>query len=223
MTVASASPLTIDLIADVVCPWCFIGVRRLERALGMVAAELPQGGVAVSWHPFELNPALPSMGMDRRAYLEAKFRGAERAAQIYEDVRAAGETAGITFAFDRIARQPNSRDANRLILWAQERGHAAPVVERLFTAFFIEGRDVGDRTVLSAIAGEAGLDAGAVRTFLDSTEGTDAVLASERRAVENGVGAVPFYIFNRNVAVAGAQDPRVLADAIVESVKSEAS
>jgi predicted DsbA family dithiol-disulfide isomerase len=223
MSAASTSPLTIDVIADVVCPWCYIGMRRLERALGLVAARHAQGGVAVRWHPFELNPALPPEGMDRGAYLEVKFGGAERAAQIYDGVRAAGETAGITFAFERIARQPNSRDANRLILWAQQRGDAAPLVERLFIAFFSEGRDLGDRAVLSAIAGEAGLDAAAARAMLDSNEGVDAVLASERRAVENGVGGVPFYIFNRSVAVAGAQEPQVLADAIAESVKYKAA
>ena len=219
MTASTASPLTIDVISDVVCPWCFIGMRRLETALGMVAAEQAPGGVAVRWHPFELNPELPPTGMDRRAYLEAKFGSASRAAQIYERVRAAGETAGITFGFDRITRQPNTRDAHRLIIWAQERGDAAPLVERLFTAYFVEGRDVGDRAVLAAIAGEAGFDAAAVRAMLDSGEGTEAVLASERRAVENGVGGVPFYIFNRSVAVSGAQDPRVLADAIAEAVK----
>lgn len=222
MTASTASPLTIDVISDVVCPWCFIGMRRLETALGMVAAEQAPGGVAVRWHPFELNPELPPTGMDRRAYLEAKFGGASRAAQIYERVRAAGETAGITFGFDRIARQPNTRDAHRLIIWAQERGDAAPLVERLFTAYFVEGRDVGDRAVLAAIAGEACFGAAAVRAMLDSGEGTEAVLASERRAVENGVGGVPFYIFNRSVAVSGAQDPRVLADAIAEAVKSTA-
>ena len=219
MSASTASPLKIDVISDVVCPWCFIGMRRLETALGMVAAEHARDGVAVRWHPFELNPDLPPTGMDRRAYLDAKFGGPSRAAQVYERVRAAGETAGIRFAFDRIARQPNTRDAHRLIVWAQERGDAAPLVEQLFTAYFVEGRDVGDRAVISAIAAEAGLDAAAVRAMLDSGEGTDAVLASERRAVENGVGGVPFYIFNRSIAVSGAQHPRVLADAIAEAAK----
>ncbi len=219
MTASTASPLTIDVISDVVCPWCFIGKRRLEMALGMVAAEHAPGGVAVRWHPFELNPDLPPTGMDRSAYLDAKFGGTSRAAQIYERLRAAGDTAGISFAFDRIARQPNTRDAHRLVEWAQERGDAASLVEQLFTGYFVEGRDVGDRAVLSAIAGESGFDAAAARAMLDSGEGTDAVVASERRAIENGVGGVPFFIFNRSVAVSGAQDPRVLADAIAEAVK----
>jgi predicted DsbA family dithiol-disulfide isomerase len=223
MTASSASPLTIDVISDVVCPWCFIGMRRLEMALGRVTAEPAHGGVAVRWHPFELNPDLPLAGMDRRAYLDAKFGGRERAAQVYERVRAAGETAGITFAFDRISRQPNTRDAHRLIAWAQERGDAAPLVERLFVAYFIEGRNLGDRAVLAAIAAEAGLDALATRAMLDSNEGADMVLASERRATENGIGGVPFYIFNHSIAVSGAQEPRVLADAIAESVRISAS
>jgi predicted DsbA family dithiol-disulfide isomerase len=219
MTASTASPLTIDVISDVVCPWCFIGKRRLQAALGMVAAEHPPGRVAVRWHPFELNPDLPPTGMDRRAYLEAKFGDPARAAQIYERVRAAGDTAGISFALERIARQPNTRDAHRLVEWAQERADAAPLVEHLFTAYFLEGRDVGDRAVLSAIASESGFDAAAARAMLDSGEGIEMVLASERRAIENGVGGVPFFIFNRSVAVSGAQDPRVLADAIAEAVK----
>lgn len=223
MTAATASPLTIDVISDVVCPWCFIGMRRLETALGMVAAAHTLGGVAVRWHPFELNPDLPPAGIDRRAYFEAKFGGRERAAQIYERVRVAGETAGITFAFDRIARQPNTRDAHRLVVWAQHLSDAAPLVERLFVAYFIEGRDLGDRAVLAAIAAEAGLDALAARAMLDSNEGADMVLASERRAAENGIGGVPFYIFNRSLAVSGAQEPRVLADAIAEAVRISAS
>jgi predicted DsbA family dithiol-disulfide isomerase len=223
MTGSPARPLTIDVVSDVVCPWCFIGKRRLEAALALFASQGPSGEVSVRWHPFELNPELPSAGVDRRRYLEAKFGGPDRAAQIYERVRVAGETVGIRFALDRIARQPNTRDAHRLVAWAQARGDVGPLVERLFAAYFLEGRDPGDRGVLTALAEEAGQDAAAARAMLDSNEGRDAIEASERRAGEIGIGGVPFFIFNGRIAVSGAQEPRVLADAIAESAKTAAA
>jgi predicted DsbA family dithiol-disulfide isomerase len=223
MTGPVAPPLTIDVVSDIVCPWCFIGKRRLEAALAMVAAEEAVGEVSVRWHPFELNPDVPPAGLDRREYVEAKFGGPQRAAQIYERVRFAGDTVGIPFAFDRIARQPNTRDAHRLVAWARGSGAAELLVERLFAAYFLEGRNPGDRDVLAKIAGEAGHDADAARAMLASGEGRDAVEASERRAQEIGIGGVPFFIFNGRLAVSGAQDARVLADAIVESSRSRSA
>lgn len=215
-----ALPLTIDVISDVVCPWCYIGKRRLEAALALVAEERAAGEVSVRWHPFELNPELPAAGLDRRAYLEAKFGGPERAAAIYERLRGAGATVGIPFALDRIARQPNTRDAHRLIAWAQARGNAEPLIEKLFAAYFLEGRNPGERDVLAAIAGEAGEDSAAARAMLESGEGRDEVEASERRAQEIGIGGVPFFIFNGRLAVSGAQEPRVLAQAMAEAAKA---
>jgi predicted DsbA family dithiol-disulfide isomerase len=174
----------------------------------------------VRWHPFELNPDLPREGIDRRAYLDAKFGGAQRAAQIYERVRAAGASVGIPFAFERIARQPNTRDAHRLVAWTQGRGDAGALVERLFAAYFQDGRNPGDRDVLAAIAGEAGGDAAAARAMLDSDECEDTVRASERRALEIGIGGVPFFVFNGRVAVSGAQEPQTLASAITDAVRT---
>ncbi len=165
----------------------------------------------VAWHPFQLNPDLPAEGVDRRAYLDAKFGGPERAAEIYDRVRAAGATAGIAFAFERIARQPNTLDAHRLVAWAQAQGAGEALVERLFEAYFLEGRYVGDREVLAALAGEAGLDAGAAREHLASGQGAEAVAAMDRRARELGIDGVPCFIFNRRVAVSGAQEPETLA------------
>jgi predicted DsbA family dithiol-disulfide isomerase len=220
MTAAPAASLIIDVISDVVCPWCFIGKRRLEAALALAARDGAAREVVVRWHPFELNPDLPHEGIDRRAYLDAKFGGAQRATQIYDRVRAAGASVGIPFAFERIARQPNTRDAHRLVAWTQGRGDAESLVERLFSAYFLDGRDPGDRGVLAAIAGEAGGDAAAAGAMLDSDEGKDAVPASERRAIEIGVGGVPFFIFNGRLAVSGAQEPQVLAQAIAESVRT---
>ena len=169
----ASARMTIDVISDVVCPWCFIGRRRLGEALALYADKEPGVRPLVSWHPFQLNPDLPSQGIDRRAYLEAKFGGPERAAQVYERVRTAGRTVGIDFAFERIARQPNTRDAHRLISWAQSLGSAEDLVERLFRAYFLEGRFVGDRGVLAELAGEAGLSADDARAYLESDAGAD--------------------------------------------------
>jgi len=217
---ASPDPLVIDVVSDVVCPWCFIGKRHLEAAL----AGLPEAaGAIVRWHPFELNPDLPTEGVDRKGYLEAKFGGPARAAEIYGRVRDAGARAGIDFDFDAIARQPNTRDAHRLIAWAQEQDGADGLVERLFRAYFLDGRHVGDREVLAAIAGEAGLDAGAALAYLASGQGADAVAALDRRARELGIEGVPFFIFDQRVGVSGAQEPETLLAAIGESVARDAA
>jgi predicted DsbA family dithiol-disulfide isomerase len=213
---ASAS-MTIDVISDVVCPWCFIGRRRLGEALALYGEKEPRFRPLVSWHPFQLNPDLPSEGIDRRAYLEAKFGGPERAAQIYERVRAAGRTVGIDFAFDRIQRQPNTRDAHRLISWAQSLGSAEELVERLFRAYFLEGRFLGDRSVLAEIAGEAGLRADDARAYLESEAGADTIDAMDRRVRELGVTGVPFFIFDGRVAVSGAHEAPALVAAMAEA------
>ena len=211
--------LPIDMVSDVVCPWCFIGRRRLGMALAQFAANEPRVRPLVSWHPFQLNPDLPPEGIDRRAYLAAKFGSAHRAADIYERVRAAGASVGIDFAFDKIARQPNTLDAHRLISWAQAQGSAEELVERLFRAYFLEGRFIGDREALAAIAGEASLSAEAARAHLASTEGTEAIAQMDRRVRELGVTGVPFFIFGGRLAVSGAQEPAVLVGAMTEAMR----
>jgi len=216
---AVSTALTVDVISDVVCPWCFIGRRRLEAALLQRAEREPIPPPIVRWHPFQLNPDLPREGIDRRAYLDAKFGGSQRAADIYERVRAAGKSAGIDFAFERIQRQPNTLDAHRLVAWAQARGGAEEVVERLFRAYFLEGRFVGDLDVLAAIAGEAGLSADAARAYLATDEGVDAIAAMDRRARGLGVSGVPFFIFEGRVAVSGAQEASVLVGAMQKATR----
>jgi predicted DsbA family dithiol-disulfide isomerase len=210
----SQEGLSIDVVSDVVCPWCYVGKRRLEAALATLAVREPGLRPVVRWHPFQLNPGMPAAGMDRQAYVEAKFGGSARAAQVYERVRAAGASAGIAFAFDRIARQPNTLEAHRLIAWAEGRGDAEALVERLFRAFFIEGRDVGDRATLALLAGESGLDPDAARAHLDSGAGADEAEELDRRARGLGIDGVPFFIFNGRVGVAGAQEPATLLAAI---------
>ena len=204
---------TVDVVSDVVCPWCYIGKRQLEQAI----ARLPQAErPTVRWHPFQLNPDLPREGIDRRAYLEAKFGGAERAAQIYERVRQAGRGAGLELAIDRIERQPNTLDAHRLIAWAQTdtSRDADGLVEALFRAYFVEARPIGDRGELARIAGETGLDAEAARAMLDSDAGVAEVSEMDRQARELGIGGVPFFVFDRRVGVSGAAG----ADALLEAV-----
>ncbi len=212
-----ADDFQIDVISDVVCPWCYIGQRRLAAALSRLPEDDAARRAPVRWHPFQLNPDLPQAGISRKTYVEDKFGGPERAAQIYARVSAAGASVGIAFAFDRIEIQPNTRDAHRLIAWAQARGDASDLVERLFHAYFIDGRALGDHAVLAAIAGEAGLPSDEARRLLDSGEGMDAIALMDRRAREIGVQGVPFFIFNQHVAVSGAQEPETLLDAIAQA------
>lgn len=211
--------LTVDVVSDVVCPWCFIGKRRLEAALAALREREPELPVLVRWHPFQLNPELPSEGVDRRSYLEAKFGGPARAAQIYDRVRAAGRTAGIDFDFDAIALQPNTRDAHRLIAWAQSRPEGDPqaVVDALFRAYFLEGRFVGDRTELATIAATAGYDRADAGAFVASDALRDEIAAAEARAREMGVSGVPFFIFDGKTALSGAQEPGTMLDAIARA------
>jgi predicted DsbA family dithiol-disulfide isomerase len=211
---ASAQPLSIDVVSDVVCPWCFIGKRHLEAAL----AGLPEAaGATVRWHPFELNPDLPAAGVDRKHYLEAKFGGPARAAEIYARVREAGARAGLAFDFDAIARQPNTRDAHRLIAWAQSGGDAGPLVERLFRAYFLEGRFVGDRKTLAALGAEAGCDGDAALAWLESGLGADEVAAAEARVRALGISGVPFFIIDGRVGLSGAQPPETMRAAIAQA------
>jgi predicted DsbA family dithiol-disulfide isomerase len=211
---AHAGPLVIDVVSDVVCPWCFIGKRHLEAAL----AGVPEAaGARVLWHPFELNPDLPAEGVDRRAYLEAKFGGPARAAEVYARVREAGARAGIAFDFDAIARQPNTRDAHRLIAWAQAQGDANALVERLFRAYFLEGRFIGERATLAALAADAGYDAGAARAWLDSGDGALEIAAAQSRARSLGISGVPFFVVDGKIGLSGAQPPETMREAIARA------
>jgi len=206
--------LNIEIISDVVCPWCYIGKRKLETALARLRVDEPGLLPTVRWHPFELNPDLPVEGMPRALYLENKFGGKARAAEIYARVRAAGGEVGIAFAFDRIGQQPNTRDAHRLLAWAQQRGDAGALVERLFRAYFIEGRRIGERDVLAALAADSGLPREQAQAMLAADAYRAEVEAEHREAQEAGITGVPFFIFNGRTAVSGAHDPDALLEAI---------
>jgi predicted DsbA family dithiol-disulfide isomerase len=195
----------IDVFSDVICPWCFIGKRRLARAL---AAE-SDVAVTVRWRAFMLNPDMPTEGMDRQAYLALKFGGAAQARRSYDNVLQAAEQEGLTLALDRIPRTPNTVAAHRLIRWATEAGSAEPVVEGLFRAYFQEGRDIGDPAELAEIAATAGLDGDAARAMLANAVGNAEVIGEDRAARRIGINGVPCFIFDGQYAVSGAQEPEV--------------
>jgi predicted DsbA family dithiol-disulfide isomerase len=195
--------MRVDIFVDVVCPWCFIGKRQFERAL----ATRPDLSPQKAWRPFQLNPEMPAEGMPSDEFFAAKFGSAAVVAERRKTVAGIGSTVGIDFAFDRIARQPNTLDAHRLIRYALKRGRGDAMVEALFTAHFVLGRDIGDRNALAAIAGENGLDAGEAQAFLQSREETAAILGEDQEARRIGISAVPCYVFDRQYAVAGAPEP----------------
>jgi predicted DsbA family dithiol-disulfide isomerase len=193
----------IDIVSDVICPWCYIGKKRLERAL----AERPEIPVSTSWRAFQLNPDMPPEGMERSAYLAAKFGGQGHAQRIYGAITAAGAAEGISFAFDRIRRTPNTVDAHRLIRFASRSGRGGETVEALFRAYFTEGRDIGDRAILAEVAQETGFERGEVFLYLAGNGGRDETQAEDRAARRLGINAVPCFILEGGYAISGAQEP----------------
>jgi predicted DsbA family dithiol-disulfide isomerase len=206
--------LTVDVVSDVACPWCYLGKRRLERALDLVS-DL---AVAVRWRPYRLDPTIPPEGIDRKEYIIGKFGSLEAIEPAHERLVAYGRDEGIDYHFERITRSANTIDAHRLIRWADAVGLADAVVERLFAAYFSEGLDIGDKTVLAALAGEAGLDADAIAARLASGEDRDAVAREIDEAYRIGVTGVPCFIFDQKYAVMGAQAAETIADAIRQVV-----
>jgi len=200
--------MEIDVVFDTVCPWCFIGKRRLERALEM----RPHGDVRLRWRPFLLNPEMPSEGIDRTAYLVKKFGSETRVRRIYGAIGDAGQSVEIDFAFDRIDRTPNSMDSHRLVRFAETNGGRGEiVVEALYQAYFLEGRDIGRRDVLLEIAGEIGLDAAALAVQFDDDTEIAAVHEENARAHRLGINGVPAFSFSGSLVISGAQEPPVLA------------
>lgn len=202
--------ITVDYIADLACPWCYIGLKRLDAARRLRPAAM----VGIRWRPFMLNPHLPPAGMDRAQYLRAKFGGEVAAARIYQRLEEVGRAEGIPFAFARMTRTPNTVEAHRLILFASEHGPAEPLIERLFQATFVEGRDTGDPRVLAEEAATVGLERDAVERFLAGRSLTDEVTAAHQTAEWQGVRGVPVFVFSGTHAISGAQPPEVLAGLI---------
>lgn len=194
--------LTIDVYSDVICPWCYVGKRRLERALTLAGIE-----ACVTWRPFQLNPTMPLDGMDRKAYLEAKFGSLETFRRIEEQLTAAGTGEGIAFAFEKIKRTPNTFSAHRLIWHARRQGKQDQTVESLFRAYFVDGRDIGDVKTLVQLATQAGLDASGAASFLASDAGAADVGAEETAGRRIGIHAVPHFMLDGQYAISGALPP----------------
>ncbi|WP_415716800.1 DsbA family oxidoreductase [Roseibium sp.] len=206
-------PLTVDVVSDVMCPWCFIGKRRLEAALRSV----PQLDVHVRWHPFQLDATLPKTGKDRQQYLSDKFGGLERAAAIYSNIRAAGLEEGIDFTFDDIKLSPNTLDCHRLILWSRADKLQDEVVERLFKAYFLDGEDLTKAETLVRISDEAGMESDLVEHLLGTETDLDKVEAGIQKAQESGVTGVPCFIIDGRFVLAGAEKPETIAAALMHA------
>jgi predicted DsbA family dithiol-disulfide isomerase len=198
--------LGIEIVHDLVCPWCFLGVRRLMRTL----RRRPDLLFELTWRPFLLNPDMPRVGMSRPDYVVRKFGGEDRAKRLYASISEIGRAEGVAFRFDRIRRTPSSLDAHRLVRYAARFGLADAMVEALFSAHFTDGRDIGEMSVLAGIAQDCGLEAGPVRRFLFSDDETDAVHADNLRAHRLGINGVPCFVVSGRHAIAGAQEPEVI-------------
>lgn len=216
-----SEPLTIDVISDVVCPWCFIGKRRLEAALKLYAEKHPDAPAPqVTWHPFQLNPGLPPAGMSRQDYVMQKF--GPGGAQKYERVKAVGQSVGLDLQFDKIVRQPNTLAAHSLI------GMAAPgpaqdrVKETLLNAYFIDTLDLTDEKVLLDLAEKAGLDRAEAERNLHDPRVREQVSGEDEQARRMGVEGVPFFIFNKRLGLSGAHEPETILDAIEQAATAEA-
>lgn len=200
----------LDIISDPICPWCYIGKTNLDAAL----RDAPDHPFQIEWHPFQLNPDMPAGGMDRRTYLEAKFGGQEGAARAYAPVVEHAEKAGAVINLEKMQRTPNTIDAHRLIHWAGIENRQSFVVDLLFKAYFVDGRDIGDHEVLADIADTAEMDAAVVGKLLASDADADDIRARDAHSRKMGVNSVPTFIVANQHAVPGAQPPETWAQVI---------
>jgi predicted DsbA family dithiol-disulfide isomerase len=212
------APLQIDVVSDVVCPWCYIGKSRLERAIEL-NPDIP---VQVNWRPYFLNPWVPREGIDRKTYLETKFGSVDRYAGIAERVATAAAMEGLTYVLDKIARQPNTIDCHRLILWSRNEHDPGRMKQRLMELYFAEGGDLSDPKTLVAAAVECGMDGDLVKKLLASDADVDLVEREANSAREAGIEGVPCFIFGGTIVVSGAQAPDYLAGAIVRAMAERA-
>lgn len=210
--------IKIDIVADIVCPWCFIGKRRLEKALAMVRRNVPDFRCETRWRPFFLNPDPPPEGEPYLPFLEHKFGGGAQVEALFERVRAAGRAYEVDYAFEKIALRANTLQAHRLLHWAQQRSNADALIERLFVAQFQRGEHIGDRATLIKIGMECGYPVQELEAYLYSEDGTDAVNEDAGRIRAMGICMVPTFILNGEQVIVGAEDPTVLATAILQSL-----
>ncbi len=202
--------MIVEVYADIVCPWCYIGARRLAMAL----AQRPDLRVERHWRPFQLQPDMPKAGLAWPEFVESKFGGFERARSAFARVTAVGAADGIEFDFERIANAPNTRDAHRLILLAAREGCEWELADALFAAYFTQGRDLGDHEQLAEVAASVGLSRAEALAYLASDEGGAEVDASQQEAYQTGVTGVPFYVLDGRYALSGAQPVEVFLQAL---------
>lgn len=207
--------LLVDVISDVICPWCYIGKRRLEKA---IAAVDGQHEVKVHWHPFQLNPGMPKEGISRKEYRTRKFGTWERSLELDAKLIAVGKTEGINFAFEKIEQTPNTVDAHRLIWLADQHGCQDAVVEALFVAYFTQGQDMSNRQALIDVASGAGLDRQGAETMLDSNEGMNVIEEAGELSQRHQVSGVPFFIINSAITLSGAQAPETFMEAFRQAI-----
>lgn len=216
----STGSIDVDVVSDVVCPWCFLGERRLKAAV----ADLGGIAVRVRWRPFQLDPTIPPEGKDRQAYMKAKFSDENRLRQIHANLVSLGTVEGISFDFDAIKVSPNTLDAHRVIRWAGAAGEAVQnrLVDELFSRYFERGENTGDHGVLIEAARSAGMDAAVVETLLPTDADADAVRAEIATASRMGISGVPCFLLEGKYAVMGAQDTTTLTDAIRQVAAAKA-
>lgn len=209
--------MKIDIISDTVCPWCYIGKRKLEKAL----SHRPDLDVEITWHPFQLHPDMPKEGADRKEFIAKKFGSEEKARQLYKNVQDAGSLVDLPFEFGKVKRSPNTLKSHRLIKWAETAGKQDAVVEVLFRRFFMDGEDLGDNQVLIDAAEEAGMDIAIVTDLLNSDADEEAVQGEDEHARQMGISGVPFFIIDNKYALSGAQDPAAFLQ-VFEQIETEA-
>lgn len=209
--------MQIDFLFDVICPWCYIGKRRLEKMLGERHSPAP----LINWQPFLLNPELPSSGMDRNAYLAGKFGSQSRIRRVYGAIADVGLSVEIGFNFDTIGHTPNSIDAHRLVRFAARDDKAEAMVEALFEGYFVEGKNIGETDVLIELADRLGLDTKALADHLASDDGIAEIYDANAQAHRLGINGVPSYVFNQNMVISGAQEHNVLARMLDAAIAAE--
>ena len=198
--------MKIDIIVDTICPWCYVGKKRFERALSIG----PQLDLQIGWRAFQLNPRMPAEGMDRRDYVSEKFGGMDRARVVHGSLAEAGAEEGIDFNFSSIQRTPNTIHSHRLVRHAAEHGLQTTIMSAVFDAYFLDGKDIGEPEILADIAASAGLDRKQTLSFLQSDVDTETIVAEDELARRLGINGVPCFIFDRKYAVSGAQSAEVL-------------
>jgi predicted DsbA family dithiol-disulfide isomerase len=209
-------PIVIDVVSDVICPWCFLAKRQLDAAL----ASLPDVEAMVRWRPFMLDPGIPPEGVDRQSYMLQKF-GAGRLKTLHDPLIAAGKQYGVPYDFEAITRTPNTLDAHRLIRWSHTAGRQTQVVERLFISYWSEGQDIGEPEVLAGCAADAGINPGQIRELLATDQDVAETQAEIQHLANMGVTGVPLFVLGQRYALQGAQPPEVIADAIMRTLQED--